>query len=77
MLVSELGDTDIQPDVTAEPTICMEDNQGAIAMVEEPNKLHARTKHLAVKKHWVHEQVKNRVIEIKWDGLYKSSIALH
>jgi len=46
-----------------EPTVLMEDNQGAIAMSRNPVD-HARTKHIDIRYHFVREAVQNRIIEL-------------
>ena len=46
-----------------EPIVIHEDNQGAIAMAKNPVG-HARTKHIDVRYHFVHEGVQNGVIVV-------------
>ena len=48
-----------------EPTIMMEDNQGAIAISRNPVE-HARTKHIDIRYHFVREAIKDRVIELRY-----------
>lgn len=52
LLLTELGVQDLMPKLT----IIHEDNQGAIALTEN-NKLHARTKHIDIKHHFVRDLV--------------------
>ncbi len=48
-----------------EPTILMEDNQGAIAISKNPVS-HARTKHIDIKFHFVREAVKEGIISLTY-----------
>ena len=50
---------------TNEPTILMEDNQGAIAIAHNPVD-HARTKHIDIRYHFVREAVQERFVELKY-----------
>ena len=63
-LLQELGDEE----VGEYPSVIFEDNQAACAMVENPNKLHTRTKHIAIRKHWVADQVVGGEVRIVWIG---------
>ena len=47
------------------PTTIHEDNQGAIALSKNP-KDHPRTKHIAVKYHFIREQLQNDTIDLKY-----------
>ena len=60
LLFQELGDTDI----ATTPTPIFEDNESCIKMVKEPSQLHSRTKHLAIRKHWIHDQIRHKNIRI-------------
>ena len=51
----------LQPQLVGRITHLFEDNQGAIAMVENP----ISTKHIDVRYHFIREQVKHKVIAIK------------
>ena len=57
-LLSDLG---VAPD---EPTVLMEDNQGAIAIARNPV-AHARTKHFDIRHHYVREAVQG-VIDLRY-----------
>ena len=46
------------------PILIMEDNQAAIAIANDPM-FHTRTKHIAIKSHFVREQLKNKKIAIE------------
>ena len=50
---------------TDEPTILMEDNQGAIAIAKTSSH-HARTKHIDIRYHYVREAIQERCIELKY-----------
>lgn len=50
---------------TTEPTMIMEDNQGAIAIAKNPVG-HARTKHIDIRYHYVREAVEQQIIDIKF-----------
>ena len=58
-LMAELG----QPPETA--TTIFEDNQSPIAMTKNPQ-FHGRAKHIAIKYHFIREQVSNGMIELKY-----------
>ena len=49
---------------TSEPTVLMEDNQGAIAIAKNPM-AHARTKHIDIRYHYVREAVQE-VIKLQY-----------
>jgi hypothetical protein len=46
------------------PTVLYEDNQGAIALAQNP-KDHSRTKHIDIKFHYTREQIDNKTLEIR------------
>ena len=50
---------------TSEPTVVMEDNQGAIAIAKNPM-AHARTKHIDIRYHYVREAVQKGVVELRY-----------
>ena len=50
---------------TATPTVLMEDNQGAIAIAKNPI-IHARTKHIDIRYHYVREALQKRIIELRY-----------
>ena len=50
---------------TSSPTVIMDDNQGAIALAQNPVH-HARTKHIDVKIHFIRDCIKNKVIEVQY-----------
>ena len=37
-------------------------------MVKEPNSMHSKSKHIALRKHWANEKVEAKEFEIKWIG---------
>ena len=47
------------------PTVIMEDNQGAIAIARHPI-LHARTKHIDIRYHYVHEALQEGIITLSY-----------
>ena len=49
----------------SEPTVVMEDNQGAIAIAKNPT-AHARTKHVDIRYHYVREAVQEGVVELRY-----------
>jgi len=51
--------------VSDKPTVLMEDNQGAIAISQNPVE-HARTKHIDVRYHFVREAVQQGLVELKY-----------
>ena len=55
----------LQPQLVGRITHLFEDNQGATAMVENPIS-GGRTKHIDVRYHFIREQVKHKVIVIKY-----------
>ena len=57
-----LSDLNVGP---KEPTVLMEDNQGAIAISKNPV-THARTKHIDIKFHYVREAVKEGTISLTY-----------
>ena len=57
----------LQPQLVGRITHLFEDNQGATAMVENPIS-GGRTKHIDVRYHFIREQVKHKVIAIKYTG---------
>ena len=48
-----------------DPTVLMEDNSGAIAIAKNPVS-HARTKHIDVRYHYVHEAVQDSTINLTY-----------
>ena len=72
LLLQELGH------ISAAPTIIWADNQGAIALAENPE-FHKRTKHIDTKFHWVREVIERGVLLLEFlptrfmaaDGLTK------
>ena len=50
---------------TTTPTVLMEDNQGAIAIARNPI-IHARTKHIDIRYHYVREALQKRIIELRY-----------
>jgi hypothetical protein len=58
-LISELLKTPPQP------SIIYEDNQSAISMANNPQ-FHGRSKHIAIKYHFIREEIKKGTIEIKY-----------
>ena len=51
--------------LTSEPTLLMEDNQGAIAIAKNPT-AHARTKHIDIRYHYVREAVQGGVVDVRY-----------
>ena len=54
-------------DLEKEPTkkmVIFEDNQSAISMAKNPQ-FHGRSKHIAIKYHFIREQVRNGKVELK------------
>jgi hypothetical protein len=49
----------------SEPSLLLSDNQAAIA-ISENDVHHNRTKHIDIRHHFVREQIKNKVIQLKW-----------
>ena len=47
------------------PTTIYEDNQSAISMTKNP-KFHGRAKHIAIKYHYIREQVSSGTIKLKY-----------
>ena len=47
------------------PTMIYEDNQSAICLSINPQ-FHGRSKHIAIKYHFIRDQVKNGEIEVKY-----------
>ena len=47
------------------PTVLMEDNQGAIAIAKNPI-VHARTKHIDIRYHYIREAVQGRTIKLEY-----------
>ena len=72
LLLQELGH------ISAAPTVIWADNQGAIALAENPE-FHKRTKHIDTKFHWVREVIERGVLLLEFlptrfmaaDGLTK------
>jgi len=58
-LLSDLG---VQHD---KPTVLMEDNQGTIALAQNPV-FHARTKHIDIRRHYVREAIQKNVISLQY-----------
>lgn len=58
-LLSDLG---VQHD---KPTVLMEDNQGTIALAQNPV-FHARTKHIDIRHHYVREAIQKNVISLQY-----------
>ena len=55
-------------DLLKEPTkpmVIFEDNQSAICMAKNPQ-FHGRSKHIAIKYHFIREQVSNGKVELKY-----------
>ena len=59
-LLEEIG-----MDLTQNPTLIHEDNQGAIAIARNPVS-HARTKHIDIRYHFVREAILNKVINLEY-----------
>ena len=57
-LLSDLGEPPLLVTI-------MEDNQGAIAIAKNPI-LHARTKYIDIRYHYIHEAVQNEVIKLQY-----------
>ena len=51
--------------MSPQPIVMMEDNQGAIALVKNPVS-HSKTKHIDIRFHFVREALKNGVIKVKY-----------
>ena len=49
----------------SEPTVVMENNQGAIAIAKNPT-AHARTKHIDIRYHYVRKAVQEGVVELRY-----------
>ena len=49
----------------AKPMVIFEDNQSAISIAKNPQ-FHGRTKHIAIKYHFIREQVSNGKVELKY-----------
>jgi len=47
------------------PTVIMEDNQGAIAIANNPV-AHSRTKHIDIRYHFIREAVLNKTVELRY-----------
>ena len=56
--------------IPAAPTVIKEDNQGIIAVAKNPI-LHARTKHIDIKFHFVRETLQDELIEIVYCSVVK------
>lgn len=63
-ILKELGLINYSPS----PTLIYEDNQGAIALAENPE-FHRRTKHIDIRYHWVRDAIHRKLIT---DGLTKA-----
>ena len=61
LLFTEFGDESM-----AKPIVILEDNAPCISMITEPNSLPGRTKHLALKKYWVNERIKSKLIDVQF-----------
>jgi hypothetical protein len=48
-----------------EPTVIYEDNQGCIALTENPV-MHKRTKHIDIRHHFIREKVESKEIVLKY-----------
>ena len=59
-LLEEMGET------VNLPIAILEDNAACIRMVEEPNSVHSRSKHVVCKKHWVNERIVSGLIKVEW-----------
>ena len=59
-VLSELG---YEPEVV--PVVVRGDNQGALALAKNPE-FHPRTKHIAVRYHWIRDLVKAGMIEVQY-----------
>ena len=64
-LLEEIG-----MDLTQNPTLIHEDNQGVIAIARNPVS-HARTKHIDIRYHCVREAILNKVINLEYTPTYK------
>ncbi len=72
LLLQEIGH------ISAAPTVIWADNQGAIALAENPE-FHKRTKHIDTKFHWVQKVIERDVLLLEFlpirfmaaDGLTK------
>ena len=51
--------------MSSQPIVMMEDNQGAIALANNPI-AHSRTKHIDIRFHFIREAQKNGLIQIKY-----------
>ena len=58
-LLSDIGE------VFQDPTVLYEDNQGAISVANNPI-IHARTKHIDIRYHFVREKVEDGTIQLKY-----------
>ena len=52
---------DLQSSLTEQPTVLMEDNQGAIAIAKNPV-AHCKTKHIDIRYHYIREAIQNGTI---------------
>lgn len=74
-ILKELGLINYSPS----PTLIYEDNQGTIALAENP-KFHRRTKHIDIRYHWVRDAIHRNLITVEYvstreqaaDGLTKA-----
>ena len=57
--------TDLTGEPPAEPTFVFEDNQAAIAMTKNPQ-FHGRSKHIAIKYHFVRDKVNDGTLKIRY-----------
>ena len=48
-----------------QPTVIMEDNQGAICLANNPV-IHSRTKHVDIRYHYVREAIGNRAVKVQY-----------
>ena len=74
-ILKELGLINYSPS----PTLIYEDNQGTIALAENPE-FHRRTKHIDIRYHWVRDAIHRKLITVEYvstreqaaDGLTKA-----
>ena len=74
-----LSEIDVGFGLPSNPVLIKADNQGAIALTEDP-RFHSRTKHIDIQWHFVRDQVETGAVVFEWvatrdmvaDGLTKA-----